>query len=118
MAINSRNGADLKPYSLEHIFNQSFDQTYQQLMVELLGSDGANLQRLNADNLTTLLDYDGGTNPVYIGLATPGSATSSDVWLIKKLTFDGSNNPTAIKLASGLPNFGQIWDNRASLSYS
>lgn len=107
-----------RAYSQEHILNQSFDRTFQQLMVEMLGYDGEGLQRLNADNLATQLDYDGGTNPIYIGLATPGTLTSESTWLIKKLTFDGSNNPTAIKYANGSPNFDQIWDNRASLSFS
>lgn len=118
MAINNRNGGDIRPHSPTHILNQSFDQVLQQLMVELLGFDGSGLQRLNADNLVTKLDYDGGTNPVYIGLATPGTATSEAKWLIRKLTFDGSNNPTDIQFATGTPNYDQIWDNRASLSYS
>ncbi len=107
-----------RAYSTTHIQNQSFDRTFQQLMVEMLGYDGVGLQRANADNLATQLDYDGGANPIYIGLATPGTATSTARWLIKKLTFDGSDNPTAIKFANGSPNFDQIWDDRASISYS
>jgi hypothetical protein len=107
----------LKPYSQEHILNQSFDRVLQQLMVESLGFDGQSLQRLNADNLATQLDYDGGTNPIYIGLAAPGALTSEAKWLIKKLTFDGSNNPTAIKFANGSSNFDQIWADRASITY-
>lgn len=63
------------------------------------------------------LDYDGGTNPIYIGKAVPGSLTSEAKWQIQKLTFDGNNNPTSI-LFPGTAEFNQIWDNRASLTYS
>lgn len=107
----------VRPYSQEHILNQSFDRDFQQLMVEMLGYDGNGLQRANADNLATKLDYDGGTTPIYIGLATPGSASNEAKWLIKKFTWDG-DNPTDIQFANGSPNFDQIWNNRASLSYS
>ncbi len=44
MAVNSRNGQDLKPYSLEHIANQSFDQDAQINVVELVGYDSTNNQ--------------------------------------------------------------------------
>lgn len=115
---NNRNGGDIRPHTETHILNQSFDQLFQQLMVEMLGFDGQNLQKQNADNLATQLDYNGGSNPIYIGLAAPGTPTSSALWQIRKLTFDGSNNPTAIQYANGSPNFDQIYDNRASLSYS
>ena len=115
---NNRAGGDVRPHSIQHIVNQSFDQGFQQLMVEMLGYDGQNLQRQNADNLAIQLDYDGGSNPVYIGLAAPGTATSQAKWQIKKLTFDGSNNPTAIKYANGSSSFDQVYDDRASLSYS
>lgn len=118
MAINSRNQKDLKPYSLEHIANQGFDQDFQVPVAEGLGYDGQGLQRLNANNLTMQLDYNSGTNPIYIGVASPGTATSSALWKIIKLTFDGNNNVTAIQYANGTPNFDQIWDNRSSLSYS
>lgn len=66
----------------------------------------------------TLLDYNGGTNPIYIGVAAPGTATSDALWQIKKLTYDGNNNPTNILAANGTTEFSQVWDNRASLSYS
>lgn len=115
---NTRSGQDIKPYSLEHILNQSFDQVNQMLMFEPVGQDGQNIQRPNADNLSLQIDYDGGTNPIYYGVAAPGTATSATFWLIKKLTFDGNNNVTAIQYAGGTPSFNAIWDNRASLPYS
>lgn len=66
---------------------------------------------------TTELDYVNGTNPIYVGKAAPGTATSTASWQISKITYDGNGNPLIIQwAASGA--FSSIWDNRASLSYS
>lgn len=65
-----------------------------------------------------LIDYVGGTNPIYIGKARSGTATSDPQWQICKLTFDVNNNPTAIQYANGTSAYDFIWDNRAALSYS
>lgn len=63
------------------------------------------------------LDYVSGTNPIYIGKAIPGSATSAASWQIRKITYDANSNPTSV-LYPGTTEFNQIWDNRASLTYS
>lgn len=63
----------------------------------------------------TLMDYDvrSDDQPVYVGSAARGVATSSDGWLIKKFTYDGSNRPTVIQNGVG------AYDNRAtSVTYS
>lgn len=64
------------------------------------------------------IEYDGSSNPIYIGIAEPGTAPGSNGWQIRKLTFDGSGNMTAMQYAGGSSEFIFIWDNRASLSYS
>jgi len=64
-----------------------------------------------------ILDYQGGTQPIYIGWATPGVATSRDAWKIRKLTYDGNGNVTQIQYASGDVGFTQIWDNRTTITY-
>lgn len=68
------------------------------------------------DEYTQLLDWPD-ANTTYIGWATPGSASSAASWKIQKITFT-AGNPTAIEWADGNLNFDNIWDNRASLSYS
>lgn len=71
------------------------------------------------DNLITLLDYDSGTNPIYIGYATSGTATSSAKWKIIKLTYDVNDNILTKKWAGGSSVImNQVWDNRTSLVYS
>lgn len=82
------------------------------------GHQAPSTDNIQSADLTCLIDWSGGTNPIYIGFALPGSATSADVWQIRKLTWDGSNNPTAIQLADGSSNYNAIWDNRAALTYS
>lgn len=55
-----------------------------------------------------------GTGTTYIGEAPVGAATSSASWRIQKIVVSGGT--TTITWASS--KFDQIWDNRASLSYS
>ena len=50
----------------------------------------------------------------YIGEAVPGTATSDSLWKIKRVT-----DATGVVLfADGNNDFDNVWDNRASLSYS
>lgn len=51
----------------------------------------------------------------YVGQAKPGTATSSALWRIKKID---STSGTIITFADGDDSFNNVWDNRASLSYS
>lgn len=52
----------------------------------------------------------------YIGKAPIGSSTASAVWQIQKMV--ESANVTTVTWADGNSVFDNIWDNRASLSYS
>lgn len=104
-------------YTPQEIQNQSFDTDFGVDVVETLDFDGVSLQRTNASNLAIQLEYDGNSNPIYLGIASPGTPTSSALWQIRKLTFDGNSNLTAIQYANGSPNFNAIWDNRTSLTY-
>lgn len=61
----------------------------------------------------TQTDEDG--TVTYYGYAAPGSDTSKPVWKIKKVDETGD---LFIVWADGNANYDNIWDNRASLSYS
>jgi hypothetical protein len=63
------------------------------------------------------VDYDGGTDPVYIGFALPGTAKASAFWRIAKVSYAGGL-ATDVQWADGNLNFDNVWDNRAALSYS
>lgn len=64
-------------------------------------------------DLTTLVDEEGSTT--YIGKALPGTATSAAEWKIQRIVTSGED--LEITWADSA-SFSQIWDNRASLSYS
>jgi len=64
------------------------------------------------------LAYDGDNQLQYLGLALGGAATSATSWQIREFSYDVSNNLVSILLADGNLEFDNIWDDRASLSYS
>ncbi len=63
---------------------------------------------------TTRIDEADATT-TYIGTADPGTAESAASWQVKKIV---STNPTSIKFADGTSAFDNVWDDRASLTYS
>jgi hypothetical protein len=52
----------------------------------------------------------------YYGWAVPGTPTSDSKWRIMKKSVSG--NVTSYLFADGNSKFDNIWDNRASLTYS
>ena len=60
--------------------------------------------------------YDDSNDPIaYLGHAEPGASTASAVWRVKRI--DTSSGVTTA-WADGNANFDNVWNNRASLSYS
>jgi hypothetical protein len=53
----------------------------------------------------------------YVGKAAVGSATSASVWKIQRLTSNAEGDLT-VEYATGAATYLNVWDNRASLSYS
>jgi hypothetical protein len=53
---------------------------------------------------------------IYRGEATPGSLESAAVWRIQRIDIVGTD--FTILYADGNNNFDNIWNNRATLSYS
>uniref|UniRef100_A0A6M3LGR2 Uncharacterized protein n=1 Tax=viral metagenome TaxID=1070528 RepID=A0A6M3LGR2_9ZZZZ len=72
---------------------------------------------IQKDALTMKVEYSG-DNPLYIGYANPGTATSEVTWQIRKVTVDANGNVTDIKFASGTSKFDKEWDERATYVYS
>lgn len=76
------------------------------------------IDELMATDYATQYDQDASTPSfAYLGKAQVGSVTSAAVWQIQKLTF-GADGDVVITWADGDASFDNIWDNRASLSYS
>ena len=53
---------------------------------------------------------------LYVGIADVGSSAAASVWQIKKLTTAG--DILTMTFADGNSNYDNIWNNRASLTYS
>ena len=111
-ALNDHGTQDIKPYSQEHILNQSFDRSTQNLIVELLGSDGVTLQRMNADNMAVKITESG--TSTYIGMSAPGTAESSALWQAYKVD---TSSGTKITWADGNANFDNIASDLTALTY-
>lgn len=70
--------------------------------------------------LAKQVDYAGRNDfqPVYEGWAEPGTATSAASWIIKKNTYNSDGSFSYVQWADGNINNDNVWDNRASLTYS
>lgn len=73
------------------------------------------MSRLDPQVTGTILCDDADPTTIYIGRAAPGSATSSAVWRIQRITISGTL--TAMQYANGNPEYSNVWDNRSSLTY-
>ena len=63
-------------------------------------------------NMKKRFAYDGSGNCIYIGYAPTGLDEGVDGWLLWKLTYDGSNQCTAIDIAYG------NWTARTGYTYA
>jgi len=73
-----------------------------------VANDGSGEYAIRVDDYTT-------ANVTYVGKAAIASATSAGVWQVMKVD---ESTGTVITWADGDSSFDNIWDNRASLSYS
>lgn len=111
--------------------NAGYDSKYNIPAVILAGEDVSVtpnvLRRVQVDSsgniinveprYTVAMEYDTNNNPIYIGKAPMGTAKSENGWRLQKLTYSGSNL-TDVQYADGNDSFDNVWDNRASYSYS
>lgn len=94
--------------------NVNYAAEYRVRRTKNLAGDG--IQHISSELILTFRQ-DGPTGGVtYYGFAKAGSATSSASWKIAKETVSGAS--TSLLFADGNIEFDNIWDNRASLSYS
>lgn len=71
----------------------------------------------DAPKLTQAFDFDGSGNLIYHGEAPMGTSKATAGWRIQKFTYSG-DNMTDAQFADGDRKFDNVWNNRASLSYS
>jgi hypothetical protein len=76
------------------------------------------IDEVQVQNYATRYDQDAATPTLaYLGKAQVGTATSAASWQIQKLDF-GIDGDVTVTWADGNAGFDNVWDNRASLSYS
>ena len=78
---------------------------------------GSNIYFAGGKVLKILQDFDGGSAPIYIGEAEPGTLTSVTKWRIQKRTYV-SRKLTKIEWANGDSNFDKEWDERKTGTYT
>lgn len=79
-------------------------------------------QRVEALEMGTslALKYDQDADPptfAYLGQAVPGTSGASGLWRIQKLTF-GVDGDVVTLWADGNADFDNVWNDRASLTYT
>lgn len=80
---------------------------------ELLTSGGGGASAVPA--LATIVD-EVSASITYLGKADPGTGAASALWQIQRITTSGTT--TTVEFADGNSDFDNVWNNRASLSYS
>ena len=55
---------------------------------------------------------------IYYGLAAPGASEDDPAWQIRRETLDAQGRTTEINFAGGTVEYGQVWANRTTLTYS
>lgn len=75
---------------------------------------GVSLEQRSDANGSLKLDQVSSTL-FYVGEATFAASTSASIWRIRKID---TSTGVDVKWADGNSNFDNVWDNRASLSYS
>jgi len=66
-------------------------------------------------NYIQKIDYEDKFQPIYMGVALPGTATDSSGWQIRKNEFSGTSPELVVGIlfGSGNVNFDKVWDNRS-----
>lgn len=99
--------------SLEPIINKVAKDIGAYKGFRMVSADGSG-NTLIAESLSWEIRFDYDTRddgqPVYVGYAPAGTATSSAAWLIHKFTYDVSNFVTRRQVVTD-----KIYDNRATL---
>lgn len=89
-----------------------YNHLYEPYDVNVLTTEAGQVQ-FTSDQLFTLRVDEAGTY-TYLGDALPGTATSVALWRVRRLTVADNT----IEFADGDDSFDNVWDDRASLTYS
>lgn len=105
-------------YTTQTIQNFGFDEVYKIPRRLTYKFDPANAESYAEEvleNINLKID-EADSNTTYFGWAKIGTATSSALWRIRKMSKSG--NVSTFQWCDGDRSFNNVWDNRAALSYS
>lgn len=100
-------------YTEQNTDNSSFDEDFGIRLVEPVGYDGVNLQRLNASNMAVKVTV-AGTN-TFLALAAPGTSQATAKWQSRKID---TSTGVVITWADGNSDFDNVATDLTALSYS
>jgi hypothetical protein len=100
-------------YTEQNTDNSSFDEDFGIRLVEPVGYDGVNLQRLNASNMAVKVTVSGTTT--YLALAAPGTAEATAKWQARKID---TSSGVIITWADGNSDFDNVASDLTALTYS
>lgn len=104
-------------FSEADISNREFHETANAKKVILVDGSGTVISGLDFNLIyTQAIENNSSGQPIYLGLAAPGTAKSASGWLIKKITYS-NNVPTDVQFAESENTFDKTWDDRGGYSY-
>lgn len=86
--------------------NYSTEATLSQLL------SVANDTKRAVTDYRQLIEWNADGNPVYVGLNAQSAATSATTWVVRRITWDASGNPTDLQVLTG------AWTQRSSLAWT
>ena len=110
--VPNRPGGQTK-YSEQNIANTSFDEDFGVGTHEPLGFDGQNLQRQQANALSSKTTIVGALT--YVAIAAPGTAQATAKWQCKKID---ETTGIVVTWADGNANFDNVATDLTALTYS
>ena len=72
---------------------------------------------ISEGNYKCKAQYDANNNPVYVGLAAPGTSVTAAKWQITKYTWDANGNMLSQDWAEGSDEFRFKWTLRTGYNY-
>ena len=101
---------------LSKAFRENSDKQSGQISVVKTDSSGNVVFSDGELNYTQAMENNSNGQPIFIGLAAPGSAKSAASWQIRKITYSGVFI-TDVEFANSSNAFDQVWNDRGGLSY-
>jgi hypothetical protein len=107
---------------MEDFFEKAQEEAYQQRLRDVTyGLDRAPISQdvgMNPDFIYAQRVDEASSTVFYKGWANPGASAAAAVWRLQRITLSTLDADATIEWAEGNTNYDNVWNDRASLSYS